>query len=135
MVCSLLPSWPQGSSVLREVRMWLLRGGGRKGRYCHAPPLFSGWTEHPSQGGIQLLAMSRHPVKSMSGRALLMGITLLQGQSNCQALFICCGNGGWWLCSYTLSHTPFFAVSLLVGARRRLIAMNQIVFELCSFCL
>lgn len=113
MVCSLLPSWPQGSAVLRELRMWLMRWGRRKGRYGPAPPLLSGWAGHPSQAGIQLvptccsLGTLSNPCL---GGLCLCDLHHCKGSQIVRALLIYCGSGGQWVCYYTLCSFVFSCV-------------------------
>lgn len=115
MVCSLtapgLFSAERNKDVADEVRK-------EKGQIlpCFSSLLRLDRTFQPSwdSAGRNVL-QSRHSVKSMSGRALLMRITLLQGQSNCQGFvhlswewwpvglflhfvlcsFFCCVFAGW----------------------------------------
>lgn len=140
MVCSLLPSWPQCSAVLRE-RMWLMRRGRRKGRYGHVPPLLSGWTEHHSQVRIQLVTTCCSLGTLLNpylGGLCSCELHYCNGSQIVTALFIYCGNGAGDSSGFVITLCLMFLcflLSLLFGANRRLIAVNQIVFELCSFSL
>lgn len=121
MVCSLLPSWPQCSAVLRE-RMWLMRRGRRKGRYGHVPPLLSGWTEHHSQVRTQLVTMCCS-LGTLSnpylGGLCSYELHYCNGSQIVTALFIYCGNGagdsGGFVITLCLMFLWFFAVFAVWG--------------------